>query len=216
MKCVKGNKIIEIDKVELDKLINDYEETVIDLGTGDGRFIYKNALANPKSLFIGIDTLAVNMAEYSKRARKEKLYNALFVVGSLEILPSELSYVADRLFIILPWGTLLQNIVNVSELGVKNISFLLKSEANLEIIFGYDQRFEPSESKRLELPPEINENLIKNVIAPVFLRYGNLTLTSAETLSKADLENFESSWSKKIAFGNDRPIYKLIFKNATI
>ena len=68
MKCVKGNKIIEIDKNELDQLVNAYEETVIDLGTGDGRFVYKNASANPKALFIGIDTLAVNMAEYSKRS----------------------------------------------------------------------------------------------------------------------------------------------------
>ena len=216
MKCVKGNKIIELDKTELDQLINAYEETVIDLGTGDGRFVYKNASANPKALFIGIDTLAVNMAEYSKKARKEKLYNALFVVGSLEILPTELNYAADRLFIILPWGTLLQTIVNVSEVGVKTIASLLKPEANLEIIFGYDQRLEPSEFKRLDLPSEINEDLIKDVIAPAFLNYGKLTLTSTETLAKTDLENFESSWSKKIAFGNERPIFKLTFKNATI
>lgn len=212
MKCIKGNKVVELNATELDELANQYEEVVVDLGTGDGRFVYKNAKTEHNKLFIGIDTLAATLEEYSKKARKEKIYNAVFVIGSLELLPQELIGKVDRLFILLPWGTLLQNIVNTNPQGIKQISSLLKEEAKLQIILGYDSRFEPKEAQRLELPSEINLALINETIIPKFLDYGNFVLEDCSEIAKTDLEKFETTWSKRLAFGKERPVFNLVFK----
>jgi tRNA G46 methylase TrmB len=32
-----------------------FEKNFLDIGTGDGRYVYKSALLNPQSLYIGID-----------------------------------------------------------------------------------------------------------------------------------------------------------------
>ena len=55
MKIIKGNKTEEMSKQNFDLLKGGYQKVFIDLGTGDGRFVYKSALAEPNTLFIGID-----------------------------------------------------------------------------------------------------------------------------------------------------------------
>ena len=61
---------------------------VVDLGTGDGRFVLAAAAAGPDTLVIGVDASAGAMAEASRRAagptRRGGLPNALFVVAAAE------------------------------------------------------------------------------------------------------------------------------------
>jgi 16S rRNA (adenine(1408)-N(1))-methyltransferase len=74
---------------------------MIDLGTGDGRFVLAAAAAHPERLVVGIDASAAAMAEASRRAaanpRRGGLPNALFVVAGAEVLPPELDGSADWL-----------------------------------------------------------------------------------------------------------------------
>ena len=57
MKVVVGNKLEEMDKQALDYALSGYTKVVIDLGTGDGRFVYGSAKQNRRTFFIGIDLL---------------------------------------------------------------------------------------------------------------------------------------------------------------
>ena len=92
---------------------------MIDLGTGDGRFVLAAAAADPDTLVIGIDASAGAMAEASRRAarpaRRGGLPNALFVVAAAEALPPELDGVADVVTIQLPWGSLLRGALALDE-----------------------------------------------------------------------------------------------------
>jgi len=49
MIILKGNKTIEIDRNTLSSYIDKYTSVVIDLGTGDGKYVLKNAQSNKKT-----------------------------------------------------------------------------------------------------------------------------------------------------------------------
>jgi 16S rRNA (adenine(1408)-N(1))-methyltransferase len=74
---------------------------LIDLGTGDGRFVLAAAAEHPERLVVGVDASAAAMAEPSRRAaanpRRGGRPNALFVVAGAESLPPELDGSADWL-----------------------------------------------------------------------------------------------------------------------
>jgi 16S rRNA (adenine(1408)-N(1))-methyltransferase len=208
---IKGNKKIELTEEKLLDHSKEYDEVVLDIGTGDGRFVYKNALENTGKLFIGIDPAEKQMEVFSKKAARKKVYNAMYLVGSIELLPFDLLEFADHIHIILPWGSLLKNIVDPDRDIVKKLSSLLKINGNLTIILGYDPNFEPSETQRLGLK-EINKEFVNDNVVPKLIEYGNLALQQQKVLSKEELFEFETTWSKKLTFGSERPLFQLIFK----
>ncbi|OGC78210.1 hypothetical protein A2619_02605 [candidate division WWE3 bacterium RIFOXYD1_FULL_39_9] len=205
MKLVKGNKTLDIDESELDKIIAGFKRTEIDLGTGDGKFVYKSAQRNPEILYIGIDPSEKQLEIYAKRTARKRLKNALFVLGSAEILPNELTGKADKLNIILPWGSLLQLVAKPTQDELKKIKGLLKPHSELIIVFGYSPELEPSEAKRLDLP-EITERYIKADVLPEFIKCG-FEITKLEKLQSHQLEEFDSTWSKKIRLTSSRPLF---------
>jgi len=209
MRLVVGNKINEIDKSTLQEITSKFDRVEVDLGTGDGRFVYQSALKNPNTLFIGIDPAEKQLEKYSKKALRKKLGNALFVVGSFEIIPKELKGAAIKVFISLPWGTLLENIVKPTKEGIKKLSDLLQKDGEIEVTFGYAPGLEPHETKRLNLP-EIDKTLIEKVIIPKFEKHG-FHLKSLSTLEKSQLSRVETTWAKRLKFGGDRNIFKLVF-----
>ncbi len=209
MEIVKGNKTLKITTNELNNLINKYNKVVLDMGTGDGRFIYKQALNTPTTFFMGIDPSEKQLKVYSKEANKKKLENVLFVVGSIENLPEELNTVKfDELYINLPWGTLLENIVKPTEITLNKLFNLSKVSGKIYITFGYTPETEPSEVSRLKLP-EIDENYLKNIVIKKFEEY--FKLEKFEIIQKEQLKNLNTTWGNKLAFGSDRPIFMLTF-----
>lgn len=209
MKIIKGNKTIESTTDELDKLISNFDHVQIDLGTGDGLYVYKQALKNPKNLYMGIDPSSKMLEINSVKAVRKKLKNVLFVLGSVEHLPFELIHKADSIVINLPWGSLLYSVAKPDEKVLKNILTLLKKSGTLEIIFGYTKDLEPSETQRLDLD-DIDLNYIKNSVIPVYETLG-LNNCSVEQLSNTEIRKIETSWAKKISTKNVRPFFNLTF-----
>ena len=103
-----GNKTTKLSKEELNDFAKCYGETIVDLGTGNGRFVYKSATKNPDSFYIGVDPSEKQLKEYSRKAVRKKLPNIIFCLGSIEILPKELRLVSKELFS--PQKTLFQPI----------------------------------------------------------------------------------------------------------
>ena len=208
MKIIKGNKTEELNKTNLATLIHDHEKVILDLGTGDGRFVYKTASKYPNNLVIGIDPSQKQLEIYSKRANKNKVENALFVVGSVEVLPEELINTGDEVYINFPWGSLLGGISGVDEKIIKNISSLVKPGGKLEIVLGYSQEAEPSEIKRLKLD-QLDERKIQNEIIPEFEK-NKLQLSQLSNIHNEEYFKLDSSGGKKLTFGKEREIYKLV------
>lgn len=208
--CVKGNNTDLINRTELENITSNFNKIIVDLGTGDGRFVYKNAKANPDNFYIGIDPSEKLLQEYSKKSNKDKLNNTLFIRASIEMLPGELKGVANKLHINFPWGSLLGGIINTKEKIIKNMLFMLSKLAEVIIIFGYSPSAEPTETDRLNLE-KINRGVIEKKIIPEFESKG-LELVEIKKLKKDDLGNIESTWGKKLEFGQDRPVFKVILK----
>jgi 16S rRNA (adenine(1408)-N(1))-methyltransferase len=210
MRLVIGNNKKELSESEFKKITKGFKRVEIDLGTGDGRFVFKNALVSPETLFIGVDPSEKQLEIYSKKVLRKKLKNALFVVGSVEHLPPELLSSTNRLYITLPWGTLLESIVKPTQSKVFELAGMLKKDGKIEMILGYSPEFEPSETKRLNLP-EIDDGLMNNSIVPIFKNCG-LELKKLECVTKEQLKDIETTWAKKLKFGKDRKIYKVVFQ----
>lgn len=210
MKLVVGNKQKELNTKDFIDLTTKFSSVVLDLGTGDGRFVYKNAVSNPNTLYIGIDPSEKQLHIYSRKAVRSKLNNALFVVGSIENLPIDTESRIDKINVNLPWGTLLENVVKPTKGTISKLSRLLKKGGEIDIIFGYTPEFEPSETKRLNLPVIGNE-LIEGTITPLF-ESSNLVLKNYRELNKQELKDIETTWAKKLNFGKDRKIYNISFK----
>jgi 16S rRNA (adenine(1408)-N(1))-methyltransferase len=209
MRLVKGNNLIEVGREEFVEVVKGYFRVELDLGTGDGRFVYEKALDNKDTLYIGVDPSQKQLEVYSKRAVRKKLENVLFVVGSVENIPGELEGLIDKIYVILPWGTLLQSFILPDEKTLGNIKKLLKVGGRVEVILGYAPEAEPSETERLNLP-EINGEFLREEVAPFFNEHG-FRLVELKEIDKSDLAGFATSWSKKLRFGKERSLFHIEF-----
>lgn len=210
MRIIKGNKKINLTESELKTLLTKYSKVMLDIGAGDGRYVYKCAQNERENFYIGLDPSEKSLEEYSKKAVKSKIENVLFVVGSLEVFPIELvNNKADEISIILPWGSLLQAVANPTGETAAKLESLIKPGGTLKLLFGYDSSLEPSETKRLNLFPVTEGHVEKNII-PVFQQNG-FSLSDFSTLSTEKLREIESTWGKRIALRQERPLFMLIF-----
>jgi 16S rRNA (adenine(1408)-N(1))-methyltransferase len=114
---------------------------MIDLGTGDGRAVLATAAAEPRTLVIGIDANAASMAESSRRAARSAcpgatggLENALFVVAAADAIPSELTSIARRVTIAVPWGSLLAGCLGGADAVTAGIAGLVAPNGSLELL----------------------------------------------------------------------------------
>ena len=138
---VIGKRSAPCDSMELEALARDYEMIEIDIGTGDGRHVLDMARADPDRLVIGVDAVAENMAETSRKAaasvRKGGLPNALFFRGAAEQLPGPFTDLADLVTVNYPWGSLMRIVAEPDIEALKGIHALCKPTADLRIHLNY-------------------------------------------------------------------------------
>jgi 16S rRNA (adenine(1408)-N(1))-methyltransferase len=209
MITLKGGKKVEILPNQFKEILNKFDRVVLDIGTGDGKFVYKNALKHPKTLFIGMDPLTSQMSEYESKINRKKLNNTLLIVGSIEKIPTDLFSYIDRIYINLPWGSLLEKIIKAENTHIKDIHSLLKKDGEIEMTFGYDPEHEPTEVQRLNLPNIISKKDIEKILSN-FREY--FEIVELSRLSKNELGEIDTTWAKKLKFGKDRVIHKIILK----
>lgn len=115
---------------------------VIDIGTGDGRFVYRCARQNPQKFYIGIDANPRPLKKASEKIHRKPakggLSNVLFVQSAVEDLPTELDGVADEVHVHFPWGSLLRAMATGDRVVLENLRRVCASGAWLEVIIGID------------------------------------------------------------------------------
>lgn len=101
------------------------KEIVIDIGTGDGRFVYQSARRNPEKFYIGVDANPDTLENVSwkihKKAAKGGLPNGIFIQAAVEALPPELDGVAAEVHIHFPWGSLLRAVATGTETVLRGL-----------------------------------------------------------------------------------------------
>lgn len=111
MHSVRGKPCARIIAAALGPRLAAYHEMLIDIGTGDGRYVQHMALSQPDCFAIGIDACEENLRQRSRRAPR----NALYLVADALALPSAfasaLAARATHITINFPWGSLLAGLL---------------------------------------------------------------------------------------------------------
>lgn len=190
------------------------EGIVIDIGTGDGRFVSTEARRNPRKFYIGIDANVKPLAKVSMKATRKPakggLPNVLFIQAAVEDLPDELDGVADEVHIHFPWGSLLRAVAAGDEAVLQSLRRICAADCLIEIIIGVDDERDRSELERLGLPPLTAEHLAGTLL-PRYEAAGFLTLESG-LLEQADWSGIETSWAKRLGGNADRRVIFMTFK----
>ena len=214
MIILHGKEKTQMSQAEFDALAAKFSRVVIDVGTGDGKNVYKNGKLDPDALYVGLDAAAQNMIDTAKKLVKKPekggLPNVLLVVGTAENPPAELYGKADELTVLFPWGTLLQGVACAQEEMLSKLRALCKDGADFTFVTTYSPSFEAAEIEKRGLPPlsiEFLEGDYKDSIAPMGFLVEEVALHDNSYAA-----NFESAWAKRLAHGRRRDFYRVTGK----
>jgi len=171
------------------------EGVVIDIGTGDGRFVYQSARRNPNKFYIGIDPNTRPLEKISEKIHRKPTKggagNVLFIQSAVEDLPEELNGVANEVHVHFPWGSLLRAVATGDVEVMRNLRRVCAVDALLEVVIGIDPERDKTEIERLGIKPEfIDDVLVGNYRAAGFEIVEQGTLTSSHSV--------DTSWSKRL------------------
>lgn len=188
------------------------EGVIIDIGTGDGRFVYQSARQNPNRFYIGIDPNTRPLEKISEKIHRKPAKggapNVLFIQAAIEDLPPELDSVADEVHVHFPWGSLLRAVATGDVALLRNLRRICSEGALLEVVIGIDPARDRLEVDRLGLAPLsiefIDEQLIPNYAASGF------EIIERGILAASEWPEFDTSWAKRLQGNEQRPITYLI------
>ena len=185
---------------------------MVDIGTGDGLFVYQSARQNPNKLYIGVDANTRPLEKISEKIHRKPSkggsQNVLFIQSAVEDLPSELDEIADEVHIHFPWGSLLQGVASGDPLILQNIRRICSSGAMLEVVLGLDVRRDHSEIARLKLEP-VTPAFIDDVLAGRYQATG-FEIVERGILPAVAWPEFKTTWAKRLKGKETRPITYLI------
>lgn len=188
------------------------EGIIIDIGTGDGLFVYQCAQKNPRKFYIGIDANPRPLEKVSEKIHRKPakggLPNVLFMQAAVEDLPVELSGVADEVHVHFPWGSLLRAMATGERAVLDNLRRLCSSEALLEVVIGLDPERDRSETERLGLQP-ISVAYVDTVLLPNY-RDAGFEIFERGLISPSEWPKLQTSWAKRLQGSASRSLVYII------
>ncbi len=183
----------------------------MDVGTGDGAFVYRSAQGNPDCFFVGVDSNAENIADYSRKAARKLakggLRNVLFVQADSEDLPEELDGLASAVSILFPWGSLLRSVVVPEVPVLRGFRRACRPNGKIRVVVSYDEVREAGIMAQLELPALTQEHL-EGPLAAAYREAG--FVIEAEYLDRSVVQRIPSTWAKRLAQGKHRTFLQLV------
>lgn len=188
------------------------EGIVIDIGTGDGLFVYQCARRNPNKFYIGVDANPRPLEKVSEKVHRKPakggLPNVLFIQAAVEDLPSELDGIADEVHVHFPWGSLLRAVAVGDKEALQNLRRVCSSGALLEVVIGLDPARDRSEMERLGLRlPSID--YIDSVLVPEY-REAGFEICERGTILPSEWPDLQTSWAKRLKGNVSRSLVYII------
>ena len=201
------------EKTSNESLRHTGEGVVIDIGTGDGRFVSVAARENPNKFYIGVDANAKPLEKPSMKATRKPakggLPNAMFVQAAVEDLPEELDGVADEVHIHFPWGSLLRAVATADEQILASLRRIAAPGCVLEIVIGIDPVRDKSEIERLDIP-ELTPVFLHSYLFPKY-RAAGFELLEHGRLASIDWSRLETSWARRLSANDERRVIYVTF-----
>ena len=207
MRILRSSKEVEISDEDFLSRLEGYSKLIIDLGTGQGSFIYFNAIKNKNCFYIGLDSCGDSMKKYSVKQYKNRIDNLIYIIMNAQNMHGVLENKFSEIYINLPWGTLLEGIFK-EDLGViSSISKISINGCKLNICFSYEERFEKIEIEKRNLPI-LNDKYFSEEFIPMYKKYG-FNIESIDYISKDEL-GFRSKWMHVLSRTKDRKFYTIV------
>ena len=191
---------------------------MIDIGTGDGVFVYQCARQNPKKFYIGIDANPRPLEKISEKIHRKPakggLPNVLFIQAAVEDLPDELDGIADEVHVHFPWGSLLRAVATGDRVVLDNLRRICSADALLEVVIGLDPERDSSEIERLGLQP-LSTAYIDAVLVPRY-RDAGFEIVERGVLLPSEWPKLQTSWAKRLQGNVNRSLTYLIARVAKV
>ena len=188
MERIWGKKPLSLNTFELNIKMAAYPHCLIDIGTGDGRFVQHTARQQPDWFCIGIDACRENLHKTSQKAP----INALYLIASAQALPAALNERANRITINFPWGSLLESLLQGNPALLDGLERLAQSDTRLEI------RLNGGALARAGWGLEAGAGQVYEILCAAGWK-----AKPPIALEDQDLRAFPSTWAKRLAFGRD-------------
>ena len=181
------------------------EGVIIDIGTGDGRFVYQSARLNPNKFYIGIDPNTRPLEKISEKIHRKPAKggapNVLFIQSAVEDLPTELDGVADEVHVHFPWGSLLRAVATGDIDVLRNLRRICARGALLEVVIGLDPERDQSEIERLGIS-SLSLEFIDNVLVSNYAA-ARFRIIERGIIGASEWPRLNTSWAKRLQ-GNER------------
>ena len=188
METIRGRTSHELNFNGLAERLADYNHLLLDLGTGDGRFVCCMAKQHQDRFFMGVDACRENLRANSQR----KLPNALFIIASAQALPQELNRLISHVTINFPWGSLLESLLSGEPALMNGLSSISCPNAGVEIRLNSGALAEAGTA--LEAGAEkIYYNMLRS----------GWQVETLVMMNASVLRSFPTTWAKRLAFGRD-------------
>jgi hypothetical protein len=188
METIRGRKSLEIDFNRFKERLANYNRILLDLGTGDGRYVRTLAEQHPDWFIIGVDSCRENLREHSRA----KLSNMLFIIANAQQLPRELNGLVSHTTINFPWGSLLESLLTGDPMLMHGLESISRSATSVDL------RLNGGAVAEVGTTLEAGADKIYNNL----LRTGWQVETPVMINAKV-LRSFPSTWAKRLAFGRD-------------
>ena len=192
MQSIRGKHAVCVDAATVAGQISGFPHILIDLGTGDGRFVRHAAETSPDTFAIGVDLCADNLREANRRAPA----NALYLLASAYALPRELQGLATHLTVNFPWGELLTGLLaskQEQQPGLPAaVAALCRPGARLEVRLNAGALSQAGWTLN-DAVPALQHNL----------QAAGFDLAPPRVLDAKDLRAYPTTWSHRLAFGRE-------------
>jgi len=141
-----------------------YDQVLVDVGCGDGKYTLRLAIRHPASLVIGVDAEIARLGRTLRVAGKRKISNLLFLRWALENPLPVLGERADEMHVIMPWGSLLDGVLGAAPIVLANLLSLGRRNAQLRTVINCRPWDAPAAlDKQLASTPEPSPELLANL-----------------------------------------------------
>lgn len=212
LKVLAGKKLVDLAPAELAAALAAAEHVLVDVGTGDARTAYRQAVAHPEWLVIGVDPAWQRMAETAVRAARKPAKggapNLILVNAAIEAVPSALHGVADEVTVLMPWGKLLRGVVLGEDDVLAGLRAVAKADAPLEVSIGTSIWRDPIPLEIRDLPELTPESVDSTGLADRLAALG-WQVTDVRLVPHTELETISSSWARRLGSGATETVLHL-------
>jgi 16S rRNA (adenine(1408)-N(1))-methyltransferase len=195
MESICGKRTLYIGADALADRVAGASAVLVDVGTGDGRYVLHAARAGSPWFAIGVDVCREQLRAASRTAPR----NALFVIAEARALPRGLHSLATHVTINFPWGSLLSGLLEGDAGLLGGLLALARpslgtSEGNalLEIRLNSGALAEAGWSL------EAGADRVRHMLAVHGFR-----IRQPAPLDARALRTCPTTWAKRLAFGRD-------------